>query len=439
VNDVKRIHLIGICGTGMRSLAVWYRESGFEVSGCDTYPGKCSKLSELGIEVFEGNSAEHINSCDLIVFTAAVPTDHPELLEAARRGIPILRRSEALAELTKDMQLYAISGAHGKTTTTAMLGWILQKTGLDPTVMVGGHVEPWGGNYRSGGEIAVVEADEFDRAFLRLSPLCAAVTTFAREHLECYGSPEALSIAFGVFLEMTRPGGTVVVPVNLIELAKWAERIGRRIITTGKSGDFYCSSRGHSGWEQEFELKGIRGTLPIPGAYNLRNAETAIAMASVAGVDIEEAIAVLADFPGVKRRLEKIGSFGEAILLSDYAHHPDEMKAALTGLRNTLDCRIGVVFQPRLFTRPAAHSEEMGKALSGADWSIVLPVYAIREKPIPGIDSSLIVDAALRSGGDCILCEMDDVEEELRKREADVIVFMSSGTVDALGRGIAGR
>lgn len=440
MNDVRRIHLIGICGTGMRSLAVWYKEMGYEVSGCDAYPQKCSNLSEYGIQVFKGHNIEHVSSCDLVVFTAAVHADHPELLDAARRGIPILRRSEALAELTEDMQLYAISGAHGKTTTTAMLGWILQKAGLNPTVMIGGHIEPWGGNYRKGGEIAVVEADEYDRAFLRLSPLCAAVTTFAEEHLECYGSMEALTVAFGVYLERTRPGGAVVVPLELIELARWADRIGRRIITTGEKGEFHCVSRGFSGWEQKFTLNGINGILPIPGAYNLRNAETAIAMASVAGVSIRDAVEALADFPGVKRRLEKIGTIGETILISDYAHHPDEMNAVITGLRNILDCRIGVVFQPRLFSRTAAHSEEMGKALSGADWSIVLPIYAIREDPIPDVSSSLIMDAAIRSGAaDCVLCEMEDVEEELKNREAGVIIFMSSGTVDDLGREIAGK
>jgi len=225
-----RVHLVGICGSGMSSLALWYRYRGLFVSGCDRSPGEnLAELLEAGIVVLDKHDPLHIENADKVVFSAAIPVDHPEIIRAREKGIPVLRRSEALAELANDSQLLAVAGAHGKTTTTAMTGWILQETGHDPTVMVGGTVNAWGGNFRSGSTLTVVEADEYDRAFLRLRPVSAAVTSFAIEHLECYGTPEALSVAFGVFLEMTRSGGTVIVPFINRDLAKWAGRIERKI------------------------------------------------------------------------------------------------------------------------------------------------------------------------------------------------------------------
>mgnify|MGYP001061798573 CR=1 FL=1 len=319
-----------------------------------------------------------------------------------------------------------------------MTGWILQETGYDPTVMVGGSVAAWGGNFRPGSRLTVVEADEYDRTFLRLRPESAAVTTFAIEHIECYGTPEALSVAFSVFLEMTRPGGTVIVPFIHRELARWAERIGRRIVTTGPDGMVFCRLLETEPWLQRYEIDGIEGKLPLPGAHNLRNAETAIALASAAGVKIVDALRALESFPGVSRRLERIGTCAAAVALSDYAHHPDEINAALQGVSQLSEGRIGVVFQPHLYSRTAAQYEETGRALSKADWTLVLPIYPAREKPLPGVTSQLIVDAALRAGGDCQLCLFDDLADQLKRKKAKIIIFMGTGSIDSYARELVG-
>lgn len=435
-----RVHLVGVCGSGMSALAMWYSSRGFTVSGCDRNPGdNLQELERASVTVFSGHDPSHAADCDILVHSAAVPSDHPEIIAARYSGVTVLRRSEALAELANGTRLLAVAGAHGKTTTTAMTGWILQEAGLDPTVMLGGSVTPWGGNFRAGGDISVVEADEYDRTFLRLRPLSAAVTNYALDHLECYGSPEALSMAFGVFLEMTRPGGTVIVPGVSRDLALWAERIGRRVVTTGPGGDMECSSLGPSGWGVDYAVSGVKGRLPVPGEHNLRNAETAMALAGTFGIAAEVSVTALSSFPGVARRLENIGSFGGSLLLSDYAHHPDEIVAALGAVKGAVQGNVGVVFQPHLYSRTAAQAEEMGRALLAADWSAVLPIYPAREEPLPGVTGSLVSDACRRAGGDCEDCSGDDLRELLSRRRADVVVFMGAGSVDGMGRRMAGE
>lgn len=433
------VHLIGICGSGMSSLALWYRYRGFEVSGCDRSPGEnLPELLNAGIAVSDEHDPLHIEKADRVVYSAAIPSDHPEIMSARDKGISVLRRSEALAELANASQLLAVAGAHGKTTTTALTGWILQETGNDPTVMVGGAVSAWGGNFRPGSMLTVVEADEYDRAFLRLRPDSAAVTSFAVDHLECYGTPEALSVAFGVFLEMTRPGGTVIVPFINRDLARWAERIERNVITTGPEGSVFCRPIETDKWRQKYMIDGIKGYLPLPGHHNLRNAETAIALASTAGVKTEDSVHALESFPGVSRRLERIGTLGSAVVLSDYAHHPEEIEAALQGVSQVSERKTCVVFQPHLYSRTATQYEATGIALSKADQVFVLPIYPAREKPIQGVTSELVVDASVRAGGDCRLCLPGELKDLLMDIEAEVIVFMGAGSVDPIARELVG-
>lgn len=430
---------MGICGSGMSSLALWYARRGFSVTGCDRDPGEnLDELRNAGIKVMRGHDVSHVEDADSVVFSAAVPFDHPELVRARSLGKTVLRRSEALAELANDSILYAVSGAHGKTTTTAMTGWILQECGLDPTVMVGGRIGPWGGNFRPGSRVTVVEADEYDRAFLRLRPSSAAVTSFAIEHLECYGTPEALSLAFGIFLEMTRPGGRAIVPAAHRELADWAERIGRQVVVTGPGGQVNCVQLSQTGWEQEYRLDGMPGVLPLPGEHNLRNAESAIALAEAAGVSREDSIRALSTFPGVCRRLEKLGELHGSVIISDYAHHFDEVEAAIRAVSKISPGRVGVVFQPHLYSRTASQSGELGKALSLADWSVVLPIYPAREKPIEGITSELIVEACQRIGGICSIGEAGELRSILEDRDADAVIFMGAGSIDGMARNLLG-
>ncbi len=432
------VHIMGICGSGMSALAGWYSALGHSVSGCDGAPSqeKLASLAELGISVETGHSTGHLNGIQQLVFSAAIPADNEEIARAKHMGIPVLRRSEALAELASSHKVVSIAGAHGKTTTTSMLGWITQEEGLNPTVFVGGNVKSWNGNFRPGGELAIVESDEFDRTFLRLTPSHAAVTSFALEHLECYGSPEALEWAFQVFLESVLPGGTVIVPMEKPGLGFWAERIGRKILTSGPGGNIDAKVGSYKGWGEKYRLFGYNGFLPAPGVHNVRNAQVAIALSMACGVEPARAIEALATWPGVSRRLERIGNYRNTVIVSDYAHHPDEIAAALSSVKKLTDGAVTVVFQPHLPSRTSLLYREMGAALRIADRSYVLPVYKAREESLPGVDSSLVCGVAKRSGARCESISMDQIEGIVRAAEGGILVFMGAGSVDAEARRI---
>jgi UDP-N-acetylmuramate--alanine ligase len=425
----KKVHLMGIRGAGMSALAGWYASLGWEVSGCDRDPGEDG--GPAGAKVFQGHSTTHLDGQDAVVFSAAIPESSPELVEARRRGITLLRRSEALAELSRECTVLAVSGAHGKTSTTSMTGWILQETGLNPTVFLGGGMTAWNGNFRPGGRLAVVEADEYDRAFLRLSVSHAAVTTFDLEHLECYGSPEALEWAFEVFLELTLPGGSVAVPVEKPSLARYAERIGRRVVTCGPGGDCDLVPLSPSGWGMRYEYRGVSGVLPAPGIHNLRNAATAVALSQTAGVQPADAMKALASWPGVQRRLERLGERNNTVFLTDYAHHPTEMAASLSAVTGAVKGPVDVVFQPHLFSRTGMLYREMAESMASARNVWVLPIYPSREEPVPGVGSELIIAS---SGGRFRHTSEEQIPDLMKASDAAALVFMGAGSVDGMAR-----
>ncbi len=427
------VHIMGICGSGMSALAGWYNSLGHNVTGCDGSPSedKITSLGKLGIKVEEGHSSNHLIGIDRLVYSAAVPRENIEISSAITQGISIMRRSEALAELTISHELVSIAGAHGKTTTTSMAGWITQETGLNPTVFIGGNMDCWNGNYRPGGHLAIVESDEFDRTFLRLTPSHAAVTSFALEHLECYGSPEALEWAFQAFLESVLPGGTVIVPMEKPGLGYWAARLGRKVLTSGPGGDIDAKMGLYKGWGEKYRLFGYSGFLPAPGVHNVRNAQVAIALSMACGVSAKDAIKSLESWPGVSRRLEKIAEYNGTSIVSDYAHHPDEIAAALSSVKKLSSGPVTVVFQPHLPSRTSLLYREMGSALRIADKSYVLPIFHSREDPIPLVDSSLVCNAAKRSGADCVYIEMDQIEDVLKASTGGTLVFMGAGSIDS--------
>ncbi len=433
-----RVHLMGVSGSGMSGMALWYRSAGHAVSGCDREPHDTAALEKAGIEVFAGHDPVHAEGADLLVHTAAIAASHPEIEKARSSGRRVLRRSEALAELCSGHSVIAVAGAHGKTTTTAMTGWVLQQAGQDPTVLAGGVVRTWEAGFRPGGRLCVVEADEYDRTFLRLPHRHAAVTSFDAEHLECYGSIEHLRAAFQTFLELCEPGGGVVVPVECPDLACWAARIGRRILLAGPGGDFDCRSIGASGWGERFSLGGEEGFLPMPGLENLRNASTCVALLELAGVPPLVTIRALESYPGVSRRMERIGSWRGGIVISDYAHHPREIEATLSAVRRAVPGRIVAVFEPHLYSRTASLASRMGEALGAADEAVVLPIFAAREEPVEGVDSSLVAEAAAECGCPCRTASPGELENILGGAEARAIVFMGAGRADELARRLVG-
>lgn len=432
-----RYHLMGICGSGMSGLAEWLRHLGHEVEGCDR--SRKSDSTEGGVRRMPGHGPEHVRGIDVLVHSAAVPLDHPEIAAARAASVNVLRRSEMLAELASAHDVIAVAGAHGKSTTSAMTGWALQQAGFDPTVLVGAEVPGWRSGFRPGGRLAVVEADEYDRAFLRLPHLHAAVTSFDQEHLECYGSPEALRSAFETFLELSAPGGGVVVPVEDEQLARWASRIGRRVLTTGPGGACDCVPVRPEGWGERYSLGDITGRLGIPGLQNLRNAATSLALLRLAGLVPGDAAGMLESFPGAARRLERLGSRGGMLVISDYAHHPAEMEASIKALRRVVDGSLAVVFEPHLYSRTASFHAGMGAALALADVSAVLPVFPAREEPLPGVDSSLVARDATAAGADCTVLDPAGLEGFVDGCGCATVVLMGAGTSDTLARRLVGE
>lgn len=427
-----RYHLMGISGSGMSGLAEWLAHLGHEVEGCDR--SLAADSCEGAIRRMRGHGPEHVRGIDVLVHSAAIPSDHPEIAAARAASVKIMRRSEMLAELAAAHDVIAVAGAHGKSTTSAMTGWALQQAGLDPTVLVGADVPGWRSGFRPGGRLAVIEADEYDRAFLRLPHLHAAVTSFDTEHLECYGSPEALRSAFETFLELSAPGGGVVVPVEEEELARWAARIGRRVVPAGPGGAFDCIPVRPDGWGERYSIGGIDGRLGIPGLQNLRNAATSHALLHLAGLSPEAAAGPLESFPGAKRRLERLGSRGGILVISDYAHHPAEMEASMKALRRALGGSIAVVFEPHLYSRTASLHAGMGAALALADASAVLPVFAAREEAVPGVDAALVARDAAAAGADCAVLDPAGLEGFVDSCGCSTVVLMGAGTSDTLAR-----
>jgi UDP-N-acetylmuramate--alanine ligase len=405
-SDKRTVHFMGIGGAGMSALALIACRRGVVVSGCDTDPSGTADLEALGARVFKGHDPGHLAGVRALVVTAAVKSDHPELARARELGLPIIQRKVALAELIAGARSVAVAGTHGKTTTTVMTTEALTAAGLKPTGIAGGRVSSWGGNARvAGDDLFVVEADEYDKAFLTLHPTVAIVNNVEPDHLECYGSMAVLEDAFVEFA-----GRAQVAIINADDPG--AEQVGTRVTTTvrrfgcSESADIRIrdvvqqadSTQARIAWRNGRNI-GIR--LKVPGLHNLRNAVAALGAVEAVGGDLEPAAAALADFHGVGRRFERLGEFAGVAVVDDYAHHPSELAATLSAARQAYPGRrLVAVFQPHLFSRTAAHSEAMGEALAVADLVFVTEIYAAREEPIAGVSGQQVADAAERAGAD---------------------------------------
>ena len=437
-SDKRTVHFMGIGGAGMSALALIACRRGVPVSGCDTDPTGAADLAGLGVQVLQGHDAAHLTNLRAVVVTAAVRADHPELEGARQRGIPIVPRKVALAELIAGARAVAVSGTHGKTTTTVMTTEALTAAGLNPTGIAGGRVSNWGGNARvAGDELFVVEADEYDKAFLTLHPTVAIVNNVEPDHLECYGSMAALEDAFVEFAGRARiaivngddPGAQLV-----------AARLGPTVRRYGCAADSDIRIDGvvqqADSTEARIRWKGgrsIKLRLAVPGLHNLRNAVGALAAVDALGGALEPAAEALAQFQGVGRRFERLGEFSGVAVVDDYAHHPSELAATLSAARQAFPGRrLVAVFQPHLYSRTAAHGQAMGEALAVADLVFVTEIYAAREQPIPGVSGQQVADAATRAGADTRFqptrAEVGrNVYRELRP--GDVVLTLGAGDI----------
>jgi UDP-N-acetylmuramate--alanine ligase len=432
----------------MSALAMVALRRGVPVTGSDTDIAGCGDLTAAGARVFAGHSPRHVAGARAVVVSAAIPEDHVEIAAARAGGIPVVPRKEALAGLIGSARSVGIAGTHGKTTTTAMATEAMAAAGFAVTGLAGGRVAEWNGNARIGGtDLFVVEADEYDQAFLSLHPTVAVVNNVEADHLECYGSLAALEAAF---VEFAGRAQRALVGND----SAGAERVAARL-APGRCWRFGPGAA-------DLSLHGIRTgqmsteatlTLPdrnsvtlklqIPGLHNLRNATAALGVVVALGGDPRPALAALEAFRGVGRRFERLGTFAGVTLVDDYAHHPTEIRATLAAARQAYPGRrLAAVFQPHLFSRTAEHHAAMGEALAAADLAVVTDVYAAREDPLPGITGALVADAAGRRGAEVHYepsraALADRVRGLLRS--GDVVLTLGAGDITRLGRELAAR
>src|SRR5690348_4064746 len=447
--DPRPIHFMGIAGAGMSGLALLARQQGATVTGCDNDPSGAADLAALGVEIWRGHDPGHADGVRALVDTAAGPGGHPELERARALRVPVVRRADALGQAVAGGTVVAVSGTHGKTTTTVMVTEALAAAGRDPSGLAGGRVARWSGNARLGGrELFVVEADEFDKAFLSLTPTVAVVNNVEADHLECYGgSVAALEDAFVEFAGRAR---RAIVGADDTGAARVAARLAVPVWRVGVAADADVriaeTALDERGSRARIELPDGRTLalrLRVPGLHNLRNAAAALAVLQELGADVERALPALAEFSGVGRRFERVGDAGGVTVVDDYAHHPTEVEATLAAARQAFPRRrVVAVFQPHLFSRTALHGEALGRALAAADVVVVAPIYAARERPVAGVSAELVARGAARAGATTVAVrERAGVTERVIEtvRPGDVVFTLGAGDITRVGPELLAR
>ena len=442
-SDSRPIHFVGIAGAGMRALAELLARRGAIVTGCDVNPGSTADLEALGIEVLHGHSPAHVDGARELVVTSAMPRSHPELEKARELGIPITRRAEALAHAVGEGRVVGIAGTHGKTTTTVMTTAALASAGLSPTGIAGGRVGEWKGNLRyAAGDLFVVEADEYDRSFLTLTPTVAVVTNVEADHLDIYRDIDDITSTFSRFVS----GAAAIVVcaddagARSLDLPPTAEvvRYGidspdARLVAGGIRSDGHITM--FSVRYDGDELGEI--SLQVPGFHNVRNALAAIGAGLVLGVTLDTMRPGLIGFRGVDRRFQHLCDVGGVTIVDDYAHHPTEIAATLQAARASYPGRrIVAAFQPHLFSRTRDFSDAFGAALAAADCVFLTEIYPAREQPIAGVTAGLVAAAMERSGRAASWRgERSDLARALGSfvRDGDVVLTIGAGDITRTG------
>ena len=407
-STLRRVHIVGIGGAGMSAIATVLRAMGHEVSGSDLREsGVTERLQSLGIAVSFGHDAANVRGADLVTLSTAVRSDNPEVVEARERGIPVMARAETLAAVAMLRRCIAVAGTHGKTTTASMLSLILVEAGMRPSFLIGGDVNEIGTNaVWDTGEWIVVEADESDGTFLHLVPEIAVVTNVEPDHLDHYGSFEAVRAAFRTFLDSA---GRSVVGADDAEALVIGRAAGAELVGVSDDADYTIASPVLGRSSVAFELRGPDGSIvtpvqvAVPGLHNAKNAAVATVTALAAGAPPEAAARALARFGGVARRFEFRGELGGVTYVDDYAHLPTEVRAALAAARNGDWSRVVAVFQPHRYSRTADVGEQFGDAFEDADVVVVTDVYGAGEAPVPGVSGRLVADAVRRGRPDAEL------------------------------------
>jgi UDP-N-acetylmuramate--alanine ligase len=434
------VHLVGIGGIGLSAIARVLHGWGYRVSGSDAQPSAQTRaLTAEGIVVYVGHQAEQVMDADIVVVSSAIPEDNPEVIEARRRGLTLVKRERFLGELTRGKTTIAVAGTHGKTTTSAMIAWILTQAGLDPTFIVGGVLQNLGSNARAGaGSLFVIEADEYDRTFLGLRPEVAVITTLEHDHPDCYPTFAEMRTAFRLFVERVAAGGLLIVCGEDTEgkaLADHPRGRGCRVETYGLEPVWDWWAQGvQLGNSAAFEV-GREGkhlgicALQVPGRHNVLNALAALAASSEVGVDFGPAAAALTRFRGTERRFEVKGQAGGVTVVDDYAHHPTEIRVTLSAARLKYPGRaLWAVFQPHTYSRTFALLDGFAAAFDDADHVLVTGIYAARESDSLGVSGADVVNRMAHPDAQ-YMASLDDVVATLvdQVEPGDVVITLGAG------------
>lgn len=446
LNQYDNIYFLGIGGIGMSALARWFMKKGLRVAGYDrTATALTAELEKEGMAVHYEDRVDQIprNVMDepsktLVIFTPAIPKDHVEHAYLKEKGYTIIKRSEALGLLTKGHRTVAIAGTHGKTTTSSMTAHILYVAGKNMVGFLGGITANYGTNLVMQGDVTndtlvVVEADEFDRSFLRLFPTIAVVTSADADHLDIYGDHESVVKSFRDFIGQIQEGGTLIVHESVAEkLADNVEHVTKKIYSMSR-GQFFAGNIKAVGGFFEFDLHGFGKVehvkLGVPGFHNIENAIAASIGASLCGVELPVIVKALESFRGVKRRFEYIIKSDKVVYIDDYAHHPAELEAFLRSVKSLYpNKKLTVIFQPHLFTRTRDFAEGFSKSLSLADELFLMDIYPARELPIPGVSSDMLLDDITSAVK--IRCNKSDLMEKLEGSSLEVVATVGAGDID---------
>jgi len=444
------IHFVGIGGIGMSGIAELLLNLGYKVSGSDISSSDLTRrLESLGGTVFEGHLAEQIQGADVVVTSTAVAADNPEVTAANQASTPVIPRAEMLAELMRLKYSVAIAGAHGKTSTTSLVASVLEKGGLDPTVVIGGKLKSIGTNALLGeGDFIVAEADESDGSFLKMSPTIAVVTNIDREHLDFYKDLNHIKRVFLSFIDRIPFYGLAILCLDNEPIQDIIPKIKKRFTTYGMSSqaDMQAKNVEFDGLKSRFTVKHLDRqlgeiSLNLPGIHNVSNAMASIAVGLELNIDFKTIKSALETVQGVQRRLEIKGEQKGITVVDDYGHHPTEIKMTLQAARESWpDRRIVAVFQPHRYTRTQALFDEFTRAFYQSDLLVVLPIYAASEKEIQGVNGESLF-AEIRAHGHKDVVYMPNFETTIAHlkqtlRSGDILLTLGAGDVYKLGESL---
>ncbi len=451
MNKINNVHFIGVGGVGMSGIALVAQQRGFNISGSDMKESSMTRnLRKAGVKIYIGHDAKNLSpDIDAVVISTAIPQKNPELMEAHSRNIPVLHRSQMLAKLGEGLKTLACAGTHGKTTTSSMLATTIDRMGLDPNFLIGGTVDGYNTNARSGkGDFYIVEADESDGSFVHLSPYVALITNIEADHLDHYGNLDAIYDAFRDFIALLPDDGAAIVCADNPKILEIANSTGKRCFSYG--------SKDTEGAQIKYEIlhqQGLGFAFEVsfpdgqtvqsaithnPGIHNILNATGVLGVCWAAGLDLEKAAEALSTFSGVRRRFDLVGKECGITVVDDYAHHPTEIKATL-GAASKLDFNhVHVLFQPHRYSRTQALAPLFADAFSDVDSVTLMDVYPAGEAPIPGISGKTVVDSILDRNPHHICAWMPHRLETIpyllqKLKDGDLLITMGAGDVTSMG------